>query len=122
MVLDNPNYALLAPDMRGIFLRGLNQFDPLEPSSVNSAQANPEPKRHNDFQNDEVGQHDHPATAQPFKFVVWVEAGEGIQSNNGDQATHKTNAPFAPAITIEKNSGSETRPKNRSVYYYIRIN
>lgn len=102
------------PDMRGSFIRGLNQFDPLENTAVSTEQANPENMKRGQFQKDEVGRHTHEAQGTPtfLKDSGWADYGKG-----GNRCE-----PVGVPIIIKENAGKETRPKNVSLYYYIRIN
>ncbi len=106
--------GLNVPDMRGVFLRGLNQFDPQEPTRVSTAQANPEIKNRGDFQEDQFKIHSH--TFEHFDNHIITDF-----SNDKDQRK----ASLGGSNTISTSGvgdPNETRPKNRSVFYYIRIN
>ncbi|MFI5159218.1 MAG: hypothetical protein ACHQF4_10160 [Sphingobacteriales bacterium] len=111
---------LKAPDLRGRFLRGLNTFfnNGQPPLSVNSADTDdPSSNRKaGDFQDDELKSHSHTVNDNSASFAFRT-AGMGIQSNNGQQVQFGK-----PNISINPTGGSETRPKNIAVYYYIKIN
>lgn len=105
------------PDLRGVFLRGLNRFDSLPsvaPQSVN--QADPENRSVGQFQGDELKSHTHPVNNSSPAFAHRTN-GMGIQSNQGAEVQWA-----APAISIGAAGGAETRPKNIAVYYFIRVN
>ncbi|MEO5646532.1 MAG: hypothetical protein ABIQ91_03590 [Candidatus Paceibacterota bacterium] len=110
------NLGSKLPDLRGLFLRGLNKFAMDEKTSgVTESSQNPdEPSTKFSVQKDMVGAHTHLATINTSVVIRTKGAGSG---DSGDQT-----APINPTITIKENNGKETRPKNISVYYYIRIN
>lgn len=108
------------PDLRGVFLRGVNDFSVLFPSTkpVNALQKNPENKLAGEFQLDSVGNHSHGWTGM---------SGSGNPKESHDRVsgdpTRRPNAyPVEPVKEYMENPGTETRPKNISVYYYIKIN
>jgi hypothetical protein len=105
------------PDLRGVFLRGLNAFDSavgIPPATA--AQLDPETRSLGHFQADDFKSHTHPITNNSPAFAYRV-SGMGIQSNRGQEVQF---AP--PAISIGAAGGNETRPKNVAVYYFIRVN
>ncbi|WP_312991394.1 hypothetical protein [Chryseobacterium flavum] len=108
------------PDLRGVFLRGVNDFSVLFPSTktVSVSQKNPEEKLAGEFQSDSVGKHSHGWTGL---------SGSGNPKESEDRVSGdpsgRTNAyPVEPVKNYTENPGLETRPKNISVYYYIKIN
>nr|VFK64693.1 MAG: hypothetical protein BECKUNK1418G_GA0071005_104928 [Candidatus Kentron sp. UNK]VFK71184.1 MAG: hypothetical protein BECKUNK1418H_GA0071006_105328 [Candidatus Kentron sp. UNK] len=117
---ERTNYAK-APDLRGVFLRGLNKFDLDEPASkaVPEKQRNPDP-RDDDFQGDNPGPHGHVyrggrADDKSAIDYVHVEHTENGAWYSGDYQQTKERP-------TEKNPTGETRPKNVAVHYYIKIN
>ncbi|WP_281638395.1 hypothetical protein [Flavobacterium marginilacus] len=118
---DYANYDAVVPDLRGVFLRGLNDFKvPLAPS-INPQQADPDPdvkgnpRKEKSFQNDAIQTHTH-----NFNTGGWYNNGNkgsgiGYVGVNWDQGRTTT----GPTGNV---SEKETRPKNVAVYYYIRIN
>jgi hypothetical protein len=100
-----------APDLRGLFLRGLNDFDPkytTPPSDL--SQLNPDQPGLGKYQKDEFKRHNHNSNAISGGGGSFEE-GHGDPNYGGSGAT----------IDFAGNS-SETRSKNVSVYYYIKIN
>jgi len=97
------------PDLRGVFLRGLNTFSTDEPSPVTDIQRDPTLNRKaGDFQNDDFKSHNH--------RVVTIQ-GNGAW-NRGAGADGDGSGELDTGDT----GGSETRPKNVAVFYYIKIN
>jgi len=115
--------VLNVPDLRGIFIRGLNQFDVNETTTVAADRMNPENKKVGDLQLDELGSHTHGLTNRGFRNdnlsggrrgfggaeFTQFDAGQGLKDINS-------------LVTVNPTTGAETRPKNMSLYYYIRIN
>lgn len=102
------------PDLRGVFLRGLNSFDRYENDngipSVSDLQKDPEPNRiRASFQKDDVEAHTH---AFQGRNSGAYRSGELGQSANLGDSNERTSS----------HGGSETRPKNVALYYYIKIN
>ncbi len=102
-----------SPDFRGVFLRGLNTFDPTYTiMPTNPTQRNPDDTPPGIYQSDEFKSHYHdingPATTGAFKNNSPNFMNESLRRQEG--------------ITTEPKGGLETRPKNYSVYYYIKIN
>ncbi len=107
----------IAPDLRGEFLRGLNQMDIREANTVSDKQKNPEGQKRGEPQDASFGPLTVTATINQGNVVFDGPPGMGYQSNNGQQRT-----VGKPTINVTTNAGNETRPNNRSVYYYMRIN
>jgi len=101
------------PDARGVFLRGMNmmrdvsQGDPSGDSDVGR------------YQPDLVGSHKH-ATSALVGFAGGWAAVNFSQGGPGNPIAANTTA-HTP-ITIVANAGEETRPRNITVYTYIKIN
>jgi hypothetical protein len=108
------------PDLRGLFLRGLNQFykNGQGAPQLNSNQADPENRNPGQFQKDELVSHGHTVGPLPVGHT-----------NGGNGHPHRLTSEDGPSwnntsFTQSANptGGAETRPKNAAVFYYIRIN
>ena len=104
----------LVPDLRGVFLRGVNDFGVPGVQNVNPDQAETDDKGNvvkrpaNNFESDEFRSH-------------WHEVkGSGGGDPAGGWALENVGR-VGNASTTSK-GGAETRPKNVTVYYYIKIN
>lgn len=111
------------PDLRGLFLRGLNRFQPLDPLREDGL-LDPEDglldetaeKRHPyAYQWDALQQHEHETTATTFDWARTGKAGYTGRAQNAPTAK-------VTAVMGARMSPLETRPKNAAVYYYIKIN
>lgn len=111
------------PDLRGMFLRGLNSFDPVKgPSPRNAAEADPENRVVGSFQNDAFQGHKH---LDQDRIAVL----HGREAPNTPRQRHTVTGTPAnnTAGSVDGGYGpprlsTETRPKNTAVYYYIKIN
>lgn len=106
------------PDMRGVFLRGVNVFDPvieLNPSSsvkpVDESQKNPDNPKAGVFQKDEFKKHSHGTAGHYQEYSL--EGPHSLFRLMEGTGGHETDVA---------GTSTETRPKNVSVFYYIRIN
>jgi hypothetical protein len=121
------------PDLRSIFLRGLNQFDPLVGPRLDNYK-DPEGKGR------KAGSLQSDATCLPNKEFA-VNAGsagahthvyskalsKGVKSGSHDGASAEMSiaasaGEHAHEVKIDGGGDIETRPKNIAVYYYIKIN
>ncbi len=103
------------PDLRGVFLRGLNRFDPFYTKQVPEKQKDIDGINRDvgSFQGDQIESHSH-------KFSYTTSQNE---ASNGGAEKHKVSDKNINREGITVNSGgTETRPKNIAVYYYVRIN
>jgi hypothetical protein len=109
------------PDLRGVFMRGLNQFDPFYAGQVPNIQKDEEDGRiAGSFQQDAFQGHKH------FVEDNVVKTGNRDLPNMPDQRPNQKSAQNS-AGKFDAGYGkprlsTETRPKNVAVYYYIRIN
>lgn len=99
------------PDARGIFIRGLS----LRRNDGNEDPFNQELGRQRkvgEYQNDSIKKHEH-----LYEHAFHDGRGKSGHSNPGVFASHKT-------VKTEPNidAGLETRPKNISLFIYIKIN
>lgn len=110
----------IVPDLRGVFLRGINDFGVSYSgvSKVADNKKNPIDKNAGDFQQDALLQHFHsvPGNGQggPPGWALENVGRIGTYSTSG--ASEYTN------VGESRTSGDETRPKNITVYYYLKIN
>ncbi len=109
------DYAVLVsgnvPDLRGMFVRGLNTFENVIGIREDG---NEDPdgdlRSAGEYQSDEFKDHNHGFT---HRWADTVDQGNMATYKSGTNDNHS-------AITLS--GGTETRPKNISVYYYIKIN
>lgn len=101
-----------APDLRGVFLRGLNEFVPGHAKPLDPLRADPEGNRApGSFQADAIGSHSHDIGFQRH----------GLKNGKGD-INLELESPNLSGERTRSEGGPETRPKNIAVYYYVRIN
>ena len=122
------------PDLRGVFLRGLNVFDASNNLPVSRPQQlDPQNRIVNDLQSDDVLPHSHsisdPGHSHTYSRGGTIDSWGGriVPSGQSGGMDH-INEPLGSSlnktgITSTNNStGQETRPKNVAVYYYVKIN
>ncbi len=115
------------PDLRGIFLRGLNQFDPNSQIAPDIQRTDPETNRGaGSYQKDALLNHSH-SISKGFKgdanFVPGGNQDGWFLALKGHLSSPQMNKIIGnPDNVDQSNLSSETRPKNVAVYYYIRIN
>lgn len=101
-----------APELRGVFLRGLNEFVPGATQPVDPTRADPDSSRvAGSYQGDELRTHGHNMGYHKF----------GLANGKGDTDLEQSQ-PNLPGVSTSATGGPETRPKNVAVYYYVRIN
>lgn len=110
------------PDLRGMFLRGLNQFDVEYPAITDNERKDPDTRSRGNLQSDDFKSHNHDASG---KITGNVTGSNG--TNDVDEGSKKKNSdPMFPDkdvyVKVEYRGGAETRPKNIAIFYYIRIN
>jgi hypothetical protein len=98
------------PDLRGLFLRGLNAFDPSVPLRSSDQQDPDSNRKAGEYQADLFRSHQH-------DYSDHYVGGNGKDVQSGSSYPRPTLKE-----KTEMTGGEETRPKNAAVYYYIRIN
>jgi len=111
------------PDLRGMFLRGVNtiDFNPAIQSipALDPHKKDPVDRPAGDYQSDSVGPHSH--SYGPIPSEVNSPGGNaGSGQHWGSYGGHEHDKGNTSDITEPKST--ETRPKNVSVFYYVRIN
>ncbi|RXM41182.1 hypothetical protein BOQ62_02055 [Chryseobacterium sp. CH21] len=120
------------PDLRGVFLRGNNIFDLNEAGNgipgVSPSQKDPSDNRlRGSIQQDDFKEHNHQIVKQTFGGILMTPlAVSGNTSGadgdlDGSQIVSGYDKAAVPLI-IASTGGTETRPKNMAINYYIRIN
>lgn len=101
-----------APDLRGVFLRGLNEFVPGYTQPLDPSRADPATSRTaGSYQADELRKHRHTLPYQKWAL------------KNGDKVLDLEETTNEKGrVSTDDAGGDETRPKNVAVYYYMRIN
>lgn len=106
------------PDLRGMFLRGLNIMDPNPQVALDTTKSDPDTRDVGEYQPDQFKTHEHHYGTP--NYLVPMNLGDryfdGLFFHEGQiGADHMTH--LDPGV-----GGPETRPRNIAVYYYIRIN
>jgi hypothetical protein len=107
----NGNFITKTPDLRGVFLRGANVIDineVLHTNPVISNQSNPDNTKVGDFQDDIFKSHTH----------GYLSSSRQDVSGRGSTSDFAWNAA---SYTTSATGGSETRPRNITVIYLIRV-
>lgn len=107
-----PSNPKSIPDLRGMFLRGLNKFSKIKGQRTDKWKDQGS-RSTNGYQKDEIRDHSH--TVPHFAPTSSTRA-------NIAALDVRSNAKYATSGYSMANGGKETRPKNIGVYYYIRIN
>jgi hypothetical protein len=113
--IPNGNYITKTPDLRGLFIRGANIMDVnegLHTNPVSNNQRNPENINIGVFQQQQIVSHNHTLDSKHNGF-----------SKSGEVRSHGTNGGGEYGFSQPTSSygGNETRPKNISVLYLIRV-
>jgi len=118
--------AFNAPDLRGLFLRGVDGAagrDPDAGSRTAIAPGGHSGDAVGSFQGSQFAQHAHPASIapNPHTHQSRVPGGTGSSEAPGHQGlTYEDATPTALTVTVGASGGSETRPINASVCWIIR--
>lgn len=113
----------LIPDLRGIFIRGLNTFDPYQPvAAMTGDRGDWDSRIVGSYQSDSFQGHKH---IDQDNIAIFY----GKESPNTPKQRYNVTGSPANNTAGSVNAGygipritNETRPKNVSLYYYIRIN
>lgn len=112
-----------APDLRGRFLRGLNTIYSNGQPALSIATADEDDPNSNrkpgDYQGDIIKKHSH-----EFSHMIQVAPTEPHSGPGGFKHSPAGSEAYNNYSVTGENpdGGSETRPKNVSVYYYVKIN
>jgi len=107
------------PDLRGMFLRGLNE-------GRTDDRRDPDERQPGVYQSDALQEHEHETNAIGFKANV-PDQNSSYKWGTGDLGFTSTgDADMIPAevksVKGQVGVAGETRPKNVAVYFYIKIN
>lgn len=103
------------PDLRGVFLRGANTMAEGAPAPV-ADRLNPDATAIGGYQADEFRTHNHTGG-----FDYWQHEGEGGPTVRGVIIPGSKRSGRAES-SVPNDGGMETRPKNISVAYFIKVN
>jgi hypothetical protein len=109
------------PDLRGLFLRCVNVMESSPQIPLDPQQKDPIDRPAGDIRPDKIKAHRHNVSS----FTAIVEVQPYNKWEDGDGAMPRLRAgAIAPIASDDPdgNLGSETAPKNTSVFHYIRIN
>lgn len=105
-----------SPDARGVFIRGMNLG-----RSTDTGDANGD-RNVGMFQSDEFKQHSHSASGY---ITGNITGSNGTRDCDGGNQKFNCDPGFPDrnvSVSIQANGGIETRPRNISIYTYIKIN
>jgi hypothetical protein len=115
-----------APDLRGRFLRGLNTiYSNGQPGLVISAADEDDPssnRKAGDYQGDSFKLHSHVASGHINGSVCGSNGTHDVDSGGDKWNCDPNLGDHNVVVSVTPFGGSETRPKNVSMYYYIKIN
>ena len=103
------------PDLRGLFLRGLNVGRSIATGDSDGAARNA-----GDYQGDQFASHNH--NTGNFRYLVQRNPGSGTTGAPTDSFGPNEPDILNTGALVAAGSGTETRPRNAAVYYYVRIN
>jgi len=111
------------PDYRGVFMRCQNQIDPKQASVVAPIQADPDNSRDRSvIQADALRSHSHPASGRITGNITGSNNTHDCSSGGDKYNSDPTFPDRNVAVTVYPSGDVETRPKNASVFFYIKIN
>lgn len=115
------------PDLRGMFIRGLNQFDQDQPTIVDANKKDPDTRTRGSYQEDKFKSHNHGGGNHSHTIYGETGAAGGRGSFITGDRRSSTQWDGNPGVDnsgdiIKSEGETETRPKNIAIYYYIRIN
>ncbi|HUC80344.1 MAG TPA: hypothetical protein VMR70_05475 [Flavisolibacter sp.] len=112
------------PDLRGMFMRGLNMLDPNQPV-LPVVNGDPENRVAGHQQGDAIKEHSHNLEGSSFTYVN-QHPSDRAQGGGGNTSRPLSFPNNNHTIKVKKDgeglNPNETRPKNVAVYYYIKIN
>ncbi|MEE8551702.1 MAG: hypothetical protein V3S72_00215 [Desulfobacterales bacterium] len=120
------------PDLRGMFLRGLNQFDPLMgPRRDKYKDPDGSRRKAGKLQKDATSLPKSPfkgdaASAGVHSHIYFKARSEGARSGSNHRASSEasttgSSGDHTHTVLINAGGDSETRPVNIAVFYYIKI-
>jgi hypothetical protein len=121
-----------APDLRGVFIRGINDFGVADSTvrPLPEAQKNPDNTLAGQFQDDTFQGHQHQLNGR-FNDAdepngspnsITADNSAGVEVNSKLRNQRFIGDPIADGSGVSPRSSVETRPNNVTVYYYIKIN
>jgi hypothetical protein len=115
-ILQQNTGSTSVPDLRGKFIRGLNIFHSpgQNPFDVNMSDPDGLNRVPGQYQPDSIEKHSH----------SYTHFDGGVVSDYSDDKDHRkaSYGNMVGATTNEVGKADETRPRNVSVYFYIKIN
>lgn len=128
--VDGSKFATLSkntsvPDLRGMFIRGLNIFDSIQPvPPVSADRRDPENRLAGHFQSDLYKEHQHGFGGNFINSsgTLWQVFGSRSSSTWQAKVNGQSVRQSNRVSLTSPEGGTETRPKNVAVYYYIKIN
>ena len=115
-----------APDLRGRFLRGLNTIYNIgQPTLIISTADEDDPssnRKPGEFQGDSFRNHAHAASGHINGSVCGSNGTHDVDGGGSKWNCDPNFGDHNVIVSIQPFGSSETRPKNVSVYYYIKIN
>jgi hypothetical protein len=123
------------PDLRGMFLRGLNQFDPLmgprrdkykDPDGSRRKAGKPQKDATSLPKNKKSPFKGEATSAGDHSHIYFKARREGARSGSHDRASSEASTTGSSGghthtVLITAGGDSETRPVNIAVFYYIKI-